>query len=116
MKMQTLKIYIAGPMRGVPGFNYPAFNIWARSLRRMGLHVENPAEIGKAFGTPEQINENPALLKMVMDADIRALTKCDAVFVLNGWERSEGARKELAIALFAGLDIIFEPSTTRPQV
>ena len=116
MKMHPLKIYIAGPMRGVPGFNYPAFNNWERSLRRMGFLVENPAKIGKAFGTPEQMNENPALLKMVMDADIRALAKCDAVFALNGWEDSEGARKEMAIALFAGLGIILEPPTTRPQV
>lgn len=38
------RIYIAGPMSGLPEFNYPAFNRAAAVLRAQGHHVENPAE------------------------------------------------------------------------
>ena len=97
--MKKPKIYIAGPMRGFHDFNYPAFNHAARKLRAMGWHVENPAEIGEGFGTPEQINADSALLAAVMAADIHALEKCDAVFLLYGWQDSIGARKELGVVI-----------------
>lgn len=40
------RIYIAGPMTGLPDFNFPAFNDMAAILRGLGYHVENPAEHG----------------------------------------------------------------------
>ena len=44
--MKKPKIYIAGPMRGLPDFNYPKFNYYAAIYRSVGWEVENPAEIG----------------------------------------------------------------------
>ena len=42
---QALKrIYLAGPMSGLPDFNYPAFHAAAAVLRAQGHYVENPAE------------------------------------------------------------------------
>ena len=38
------RIYVAGPMTGLPELNYPAFNAAADRLRARGWHVENPAE------------------------------------------------------------------------
>lgn len=38
------RIYIAGPMSGLPAMNYPAFNTEAARLRALGFEVENPAE------------------------------------------------------------------------
>ena len=38
------RIYIAGPMSGLPDLNYPAFHAMAERLRAKGLHVESPAE------------------------------------------------------------------------
>ena len=38
------RIYIAGPMSGLPDLNSPAFNAMAERLRAHGHHVENPAE------------------------------------------------------------------------
>ncbi len=37
-------VYIAGPMTGLPGWNYSAFNAAAKTLRDIGIKVENPAE------------------------------------------------------------------------
>ena len=46
------RVYIAGPMSGLPEFNYPAFHAAAEKLRGMGFHVENPAEINSDPATP----------------------------------------------------------------
>ena len=100
------KVYIAGPMRGLPDFNYPRFNACAATLREIGWHVVNPAEIGAYYGTPEQINADPALLAAVVSAELHALETCDAIFLLPGWEKSTGARQELAAALRYGLQIL----------
>lgn len=99
------KIYIAGPMRGLPAFNYPAFHFYAQRARKAGFAVENPAEIGALYGTPEQINDDPALLAAVVKAELAALDTCNAICLLPGWEKSEGARRELARALQLGLPI-----------
>jgi hypothetical protein len=39
------KIYLSGPMTGLPDLNFPAFNAAASALRAKGLNVINPAEI-----------------------------------------------------------------------
>ena len=43
MSLPTL--YIAGPMRGYPDHNFPAFRAAAAALRRAGYGVVNPAEL-----------------------------------------------------------------------
>ena len=110
------KIYIAGPMRGLPAFNYPAFHFYAQHARKAGFAVENPAEIGALYGTPEQINDDPALLAAVVEAELHALDTCNAICLLPGWEKSEGARRELARALQLGLAICVVAITTPDQI
>ena len=41
---EAARVYIAGPMTGLPAFNYPAFHAAAATLRQAGYVVENPAE------------------------------------------------------------------------
>ena len=103
-------------MRGLPDFNYPEFNDYALIFRAFGWHVENPAEIGAKYGTPERINADPAMLAAVMAADLHALETCDAVFLLDGWHKSVGARKELAAALRCGLKIYLAPVVYIPLI
>ena len=111
MKVPSIKdinrrrIYIAGPMRGRPAFNYPAFNEAEKYLTAAGWLVENPVRIGEKFGTPEQINGDPALLARLMKTELEVVRSCDAIFLLPGWEKSEGARNELVHAITAGQDV-----------
>jgi hypothetical protein len=92
-------VYIAGPMRGHPAHNFPAFYSAADRFRRAGWIVRNPAEIGlEAFG-----NDPAAGGPAYMRADLRAICDVDAMALLPGWEQSTGARCEVVVAITLGL-------------
>jgi len=107
MKRKRIKsrIYLAGPMRGLPELNHPAFNREAARLRRLGWDVVNPVEVGEKFGSAEKLAEDDALLERLMRHELALLAECDAVLLLEGWEMSAGARRELQVALDCGLDL-----------
>ena len=88
------RIYLAGPMSGLPLYNYPAFNAAAAQLRVMGYHVENPAE------NPEQ----PSWAHYMRLA-IGQLVTCDTVVLLPGWRKSKGARVERWLAKLLQIEI-----------
>lgn len=91
-------VYIAGPMTGIPGFNYPEFNSVAAQLRALGLKVENPAE------------NLPIKAKMEwsdwMRLGIIQLMRCDRVVLLRGWENSPGAKLEFQLATKLGIECV----------
>jgi hypothetical protein len=91
------KIYLSGPMTGLPDYNYPAFNKAALELREMDHEVFNPAE---AFSGDQSLD-----WRDYMRADVAAIMGCDEVRVLPGWESSVGARLEVAIAISIGLPV-----------
>lgn len=80
-----MKLYIAGPMSGLPEYNYPAFHEAARELRAAGYEVLNPAESNRPTSDPWHA--------FMRDA-ISMLIQCDGVALLDGWEDSRGARVE----------------------
>lgn len=88
------RVYIAGPMTGLPEFNYPAFHAAAQRLRALGFHVENPAE------NPEPPGKTWA---GYMRLAIAQLVTCDTVALLPGWRASRGARLEHFLAGILGL-------------
>jgi hypothetical protein len=96
--MTTRRIYIAGPMTGIPGFNYPAFHAMAARLRELGLHVENPAEGPHPEAGGWHLYMRAALAKMVT---------CDTVIFLKGWPASRGACLEHYLALTLQMKIIY---------
>lgn len=94
------RIYIAGPMRGLPGHNFPAFGAAAARFRDAAWEVSSPVEIGRAyFGN----DPNVAGSKYI-HVDLLYLMDCDAVALLPGWEGSTGARCEVAVAITMGLE------------
>lgn len=106
METPKKKIYIAGPMRGLPEFNYPAFNRAEFVLRNLGYEVVNPAKMGDKYGTADELNANKDLLDRLMHEELEAIAGCHAIYLLRGWERSFGARQELQLALMLGLEIV----------
>lgn len=103
-----MTVYVSGKMRGVADYNRWQFRNWSKRLEEAGFHAVNPMEIGDSIATPEEIDSNPELVEMVLEADIAALRKCDAIFMLRGWETSEGARMELRVALEMGVPVVQE--------
>lgn len=88
------RIYISGPMTGLPDFNYPAFNAEAARLRALGYHVENPAE-----NPPQESWE------AYIAVCIPQLLTCDAIALLPGWSESRGALWERYVASQEGITI-----------
>jgi len=95
---RTMRVYIAGPMTGLPEFNFPAFNAMAAVLRADGWHVENPAEHGHVDG---------AEWADYLRYDISRLSTCSAMMLLPGWSSSRGARLEVSIAKELGHELLF---------
>jgi len=99
-----MKIYIAGPMTGLPDDNYPAF-LWAEAeLAELGHEVVNPAKLNRP-GEP---------WAKCMRVDIPAMLACDALFVLPGWMGSRGAHLEVSIARDLAMPIFFAPHCPPP--
>lgn len=91
------RVYISGPMTGLPNLNFPAFNAEAERLRGIGLEVVNPAEL----------NPDPAATwHDCMRTDLKALLDCDTLALLPGWQKSSGAHLEMHVAHRVGIEIV----------
>ena len=99
------RIYVAGPMTGLPEFNFPAFNSAADKLRAEEWHVENPAEHGHIEG---------ADWADYLRWDISRIATCGAIYLLPGWENSKGATLEVSIAKALGMQFVLAPGAA-PQ-
>lgn len=107
-----MRVYIAGKMRGVFRYNFPAFDKQKGILSAKGWTVVSPADLDRAAGFDPDLmpadtdwSEAPAgHLADAIDRDLRALRECDAICLLPGWETSKGANVEAAYAAFLDLD------------
>lgn len=97
--------YIAGPMRGVPEFNFPLFDQVADALRYAGWkNVQSPADMDRQRGdAPTADGSGAKPLAYYMEQDLGAVARSGAVFLLPGWRNSQGAKLEVTVAL--ALDI-----------
>lgn len=99
------RVYIAGPMTGLPEYNYPAFNARAAQLRALGYYVENPAE------NPEPPCNS---WKGYMRQALAQLVTCDVVDLLPGWEKSKCARIEHRLARYLEMEVWKGTPTPEP--
>lgn len=95
-------VYIAGPMTGLPEYNFPAFHEAAARIRADGLRVVSPAELDEHDSVPP--GERP--WAWYLTRDLKALLECNAVAVLDGWRESRGARLEVHVASALGLPVV----------
>lgn len=95
-----MKVYIAGPMSGLPEHNYPAFNRAARDLAEIGFEPLNPVDVG-ARCIPECVHD----WQWYMRRTLTMLLQADRVALLDGWEGSHGARIERTLADDLGIPV-----------
>ena len=98
------RIYLAGPMTGLPNHNFPAFDRAARRLEKAGWEVVNPAD---NFGGRTDLPRASYLR-----VDVALLQQCDALALLPEWEASSGARLEYLLARELNLPV-FDAETLR---
>ena len=112
-----MKVYLAGPMRGIPKFNFPQFIEAAKNLREQGYKVFNPAERDiKKYG--DKVYNSPTgnvktakktvgfSLREALCADTKYICmEADAIAMLPGWKKSKGACAEHALAVALGHEV-----------
>lgn len=91
-----MKVYISGPMTGLPEFNYPAFVDAERHLASQGHDVVNPVRHG--FDPAKTWSD-------YMRLALIDVASCDGVALLDGWEGSRGAQLEAHVATSLGLPV-----------
>ena len=107
-----MTIYLAGKMRSVPYYNFPAFDAARDALQARGHTVISPADLDREHGfdamtlpddydwsrIPEGFDLNACIRR-----DVEGVLRCDALVFLPGdWSASVGCKSEFAVARWAG--------------
>jgi len=102
-------IYVAGPYRSKCEWQLEGFlrhaedaslKLWKEGWAVICPH-KNTAHFGGALGIPDSV---------WLDGDLEIISRCDAIYMLKGFEDSKGATAELERALDLGLDVYYEDS------
>jgi hypothetical protein len=100
-----MKLYLAGPMSGLPSYNFPAFDAAAKQLREAGHTVFNPAENDRENGFDatglqgHEAAEHGFDLREALKQDLSWICdNAEGIALLPGWEASKGARAEVALS------------------
>jgi hypothetical protein len=108
------KFYLAGPMSGIPQFNFPLFFRVAKELRDQGYNIVSPAEIDDEADTTAAIqspdgNPDKRTGKLCNDKtwgdflarDVKLLADggVTGIIFLPNWETSSGAKLEATVGL-----------------
>jgi hypothetical protein len=109
-------VYVAGPMRGYPEFNFPAFDAASAELRAQGWQVFSPAEHDRSTGFDPSNTEMVGFdVTAAFRWDIETLLHVDAVYFLRGWEASQGANTEHTVAVSLDLQRIYQDARDEQQ-
>ena len=107
------KIYIAGPMTGYENMNFSSFDNAKGILIKYGWNPINPADIDRAYGHDPFTEDKtwtlgPRDIAEMLARDLMAISSCDAIFLMNGSDKSKGANIEKIFADIIGIDVYYE--------
>jgi len=97
-----LKVYISGPISGATAYRQ-SFKKAVEYLKHLGYDVVDPSIIDPP--TKETIFES---WDYYMREAIKLMMDCDRIYMLEGWEDSEGARLEQMIAIRLDMPCLYE--------
>ena len=110
-----MRVYIAGPVAGYADNNRPAFQEAKAYLMDRGHVPISPLDVPMIEHPGRECPPGPAAgqdpdhsAACFMRADVLALLECDAIYLLEGWPYSLGARTEFEVARACGLELMFE--------
>ena len=89
-----MRIYISGPVSGMPAKRLELFERAARQLEAAGYKVSVPTRMVDA-GTKYH---------KAMRLCFAELLRCQGVAMLPGWRRSKGASTEVRVAVLCGME------------
>lgn len=95
-----MRVYISGPIAGVENF-LDRFIETASKLEKDGMQVINSA-LTNGFMPKDTTYEE------YMKLDFLLLDMCEAIYMMNGWEKSCGANREYGYALAKDKIIMYE--------
>lgn len=114
-KPTGMVIYLSGPMRGYPKFNFPYFDDVAMLLRESGVVVYNPSENDQ--GTYPDIEQWPGYatgdasqcpkfnIVVALRWDFARILEANGIVMLPQWHESVGARAERYVAECLGKNV-----------
>jgi hypothetical protein len=107
-----VKVYLAGPMRGISECNFPAFEKATKELREFGYEVFSPHEHDMEMGFDPigtditDLDDAGYSIRDALGADLAWITaNAEAIVVLPGWAGSKGARAEVSTAEAIGIPV-----------
>jgi hypothetical protein len=96
-----MKCYISGQITNLSEEKYlHYFAIGMEEVRAMNMHPVNPCHLP---------HEHDKTWQSYMKHDIIEMLQCDAVYMLNNWQNSRGAKIEWQIANGLGMQIFYQP-------
>lgn len=120
-----MKLYLAGPMTGIPQFNFPAFDAAREALENLGHTIIPPDDLDDptirrvALASEDGVLDpspfdNGETWGDFLSRDVKIVADCvDGVAVMGGWRTSRGARLELFVAYLTGKPVFRYPSMRR---
>jgi hypothetical protein len=113
--IKKFKIFIAGPMRGYPNYNFDRFDAYEQILKDSGIDCINPTRISRKFKEVEVNNDINVYNEMVR-LQQEAEKTCNAILLLDGWQWSEGIKLELKTAAENDFQFLLEEDITKFQI
>jgi hypothetical protein len=101
-------------MRGIKNLNHPAFFEAEERLKAKGYNVINPARMDQELGlNPHNSQMDSKFIEDCARRDIDAVFECDELVLIPKWEKSKGARAEVAVAQWLEKPLRLYPSMVR---